>query len=50
MGNAISHGTANDENVIVQMTYDKAGRRVALRDPRGNQTTYTTTSSTGASA
>ena len=39
-GAAITHGTANDQNIIVDVTYDKAGRMVALRNPRGYLTTY----------
>lgn len=40
MGNPINHGTKNDFNIIVDLTYDKAGRRTSLRDPRGNLTEY----------
>lgn len=40
MGNPINHGTKNDLNIIVDLTYDKAGRRTSLRDPRGNLTEY----------
>ena len=39
-GTAISHGTANDRNVIVRVTFNKQGQMTALRDPRGKQTTY----------
>ena len=39
-GTPIAHGTNNDRNVIVAVTYDKAGRVLAQRDPRGNQTSY----------
>ena len=39
-GSAITFGTNNDQNVIVQVEYDKAGRMSALRDPRGNRTAY----------
>ena len=39
-GNAIAHGTENDENIIVLVAYDIAGRMVSMRDPRGNETTY----------
>jgi RHS repeat-associated protein len=39
-GTPISHGANNDHNVIVAVTYDKAGRVLAQRDPRGNQTSY----------
>ena len=38
---AIGHGTDNDENIIVMVTYDIAGRMKSLRDPRGNLTSYT---------
>ncbi|MEP7286647.1 MAG: DUF6531 domain-containing protein, partial [Chloroflexota bacterium] len=37
---AIGFGTSKDRNIIVQADYDKAGRTTALRDPRGNRTTY----------
>jgi RHS repeat-associated protein len=37
---AIAFGAANDQNLIMLVDYDKAGRQVALRDPRGNRTTY----------
>ena len=30
-----------DINIIVQVVYDRAGRMISLRDPRGNETTYT---------
>jgi RHS repeat-associated protein len=40
-GSAISHGTANDRNVIVRVTNNKQGQMTALRDPRGKQMTYT---------
>ena len=36
----ITHGTDNAENIIVQVTYDIAGRMTQLRDPRGNPTGY----------
>lgn len=36
----ITFGGANDQNVITQVTYDKAGRMLTQRDPRGNQTSY----------
>jgi len=39
-GTAIVHGTDNDQNVIVDVRYDKAGRRLDQRDPRGNLTSY----------
>lgn len=39
-GTAIVHGANNDQNVIVQVSYDKAGRMTSLRDPRGNVTAY----------
>ncbi len=32
--------TSNDQNVIVQVTHDLAGRMTDLRDPRGNLTRY----------
>jgi len=40
-GQPIAFGAKNDQNVIVQVEYDKAGRMTALRDPRGNRTRYT---------
>ena len=39
-GTAIVHGTDNDQNIIVMVAYDIAGRMVSMRDPRGNLTTY----------
>lgn len=39
-GAAISHGAGLDRNIIADVTYDKAGRRLSLRDPRGNLTAY----------
>ncbi len=38
---AISFGSDNDRNLIVQPTYDKAGRVLSLRNPKGKLTTYT---------
>ena len=40
MGTPILFGTNNDQNIIVQVEYDKAGRQTAQRDPRGKRTTY----------
>lgn len=40
-GTAISFGTDNDQNIIAEVEYDKAGRVLAQRDPRGNRTSYT---------
>ena len=40
-GTAIVHGTENDQNIIVMVAYDIAGRMVSMRDPRGNVTSYT---------
>src|SRR5262249_28177577 len=37
---AIAHGTDNDQNIIVDVTYDKGGRVLTQREPRGNITTY----------
>jgi RHS repeat-associated protein len=37
---AIAFGTDKDQNILTATEYDKAGRRVAMRDPRGNRTTY----------
>jgi RHS repeat-associated protein len=34
-------GTPTDRNVIVQVTYDRAGRVTRMRDARGNPTDYT---------
>jgi RHS repeat-associated protein len=39
-GTPIVHGTDNDQNVIVDVAYDLAGRKVSQRDPRGNVTEY----------
>ena len=39
-GTAIAHGADNDQNIIVQVNYDQAGRMDNLRDPRGNLTQY----------
>jgi RHS repeat-associated protein len=39
-GHPILHGDNNDQNVIVQFTYDKSGRKTSMRDPRGHLTTY----------
>lgn len=39
-GAAIVHGTNNDQNIIVRSTYDKTGRMLTLRDPRGNLIGY----------
>lgn len=38
---AIVHGANNDQNVIVKVTHDNAGRMTSLRNPRGQLTTYT---------
>jgi YD repeat-containing protein len=38
--NPIAHGTNNDENIIVQVTYDVMGRVLTMRNPLGNVTTY----------
>jgi RHS repeat-associated protein len=38
---AITFGTDKDQNIIVLTEYDKAGRSIAMRDPRGNRTVYT---------
>lgn len=40
-GTALYHGTNNDQNIILDLTYDKAGRRLTQRDPMGQVTTYT---------
>ncbi|MBL8152763.1 MAG: hypothetical protein JNM70_01165 [Anaerolineae bacterium] len=40
-GAAIAHGSANDQNLVQLMTFDKGGRLLNQRDPRGNVTTYT---------
>ncbi len=40
-GNAINHnGSLNDQNLISDSEYDKAGRVVLTRDPRGTATRY----------
>ncbi|MBA3867563.1 MAG: PD40 domain-containing protein [Anaerolineae bacterium] len=38
--NPLPHGTDNDRNIIVDVTYDKGGRMLTQREPRGNVTTY----------
>lgn len=39
--NAINHNSpSNDRNIIADVTLDVSGRQTAIRDPRGNQTTY----------
>jgi YD repeat-containing protein len=40
-GTAIGHGTNNDQNIIVRLTYDLAGRVSKMQEPRGNMTEYT---------
>lgn len=39
-GTAIAHGADNDQNVIVDVSYDILGRMEQLRDPRGHVTSY----------
>jgi RHS repeat-associated protein len=39
-GTPIEHGAASDQNIIVQVTYDKGGRMTSLSDPRGSLTEY----------
>ncbi|MCC6615500.1 MAG: hypothetical protein IT320_18650 [Anaerolineae bacterium] len=39
-GTAILHGTDNDQNIIVDVVFDKAGRITSQHEPRGNETTY----------
>jgi RHS repeat-associated protein len=39
-GTPIQHGTDSDQNLIVQVTYDRGGRMTSLRDPRGSLTGY----------
>jgi len=38
--NAVAFGTDNDQNMIVQVTHNRAGQIQNLRDPRGNLTAY----------
>lgn len=38
--NPVAHGANNDQNIIVDVTYDKGGRVLSQREPRGNVTTY----------
>ena len=38
--NPIPHGTDNDRNIIVDVTYDKAGRVLEQREPLGRVTVY----------
>ncbi|CAG0936724.1 hypothetical protein TFLX_05611, partial [Thermoflexales bacterium] len=40
-GTVVAHGERNDRNLPVQVEYDKGGRMLTLRDPRGNRSTYT---------
>lgn len=37
---AIVHGSNNDQNIIVDVAYDRVGRVTSQRDPRGNLTSY----------
>lgn len=39
-GTAIAHGTNNDQNIIVDVAYDKGSRVLTQRNPRGNVTSY----------
>ena len=39
-GTAIIHGTNNDENIIVDVSYDTLGRMTQMRNPRGYETSY----------
>lgn len=39
-GTAITFGSANDRNIVTKTDFDKAGRTTAVRDPKGNRTTY----------
>jgi len=39
-GTAIAQGANNDQNIIVDVSYDIIGRMEQLRDPRGNVTSY----------
>lgn len=39
-GDPIAHGTNYDQNVGVEVEFDKAGRRTSQRDPRGYETSY----------
>lgn len=39
-GTPIGHGADSDQNIIVQVTYDKGGRLTSLRDPRGSLMEY----------
>src|SRR5258707_9940138 len=40
MGTPVSFGPNYDQNIIVQVQYDKAGRVLNQRDPRGNLSAY----------
>src|SRR5262249_20240614 len=40
-GTAIAFGSLNDQNILLRVEYDKAGRMTAVRDTRGNRTAYT---------
>ena len=37
---SVDHGTANDQNVVVQVAYDLAGRKTSQREPNGSLTVY----------
>ena len=37
---AVTFGTLNDQNIIVAAAYDKSGRVLSLRDPRGALTSF----------
>ncbi len=39
-GTPIAFGTGDDQNILIQVTYDKAGRMTSRRDPRGALTSY----------
>src|SRR5690606_597960 len=40
-GAALDHGSNSDQNIIVDVTYDKTGRMLSLRNPQGHETEYT---------
>lgn len=40
-GTPIGHGSDNDQNIIVDVSYDRAGRVLNQREPNGNVTSYT---------
>lgn len=40
VGNPITHGNNNDDDLVTETVYDKAGRVIQTRDPRGTLTEF----------